>query len=153
MQEHALGPRLQSASPPFAFAVSELLGPRAEHVYSTFLRSLSVPGDIAEFGVFNGETSHELTRYIEASGIRKAVHLFDCFAGLPPIITDEERLLAETDLLAEGRFSCPEADVRRRMDSLSRYVIHAGLFSDTLALFAQPLCFVHADADLYQSTV
>jgi len=31
--------------------------------------------------------------------------------------------------------------------------VHAGMFSETLPRFGEPLCFIHADGDLYQSTV
>ncbi len=47
------------------FASSEFLGPRAVNVYSWFLRSLHLPGDVAECGVFQGETSRELVKFLE----------------------------------------------------------------------------------------
>ncbi len=137
---------------PFAFSRSPLLGDRAEKVYEWFLRALAADGDIAECGVFAGATSYEFTRYLETMKIPKRVHLFDTFNGLPDIITDQERGTTEGGPLP-GKFSCKLSAVSARMESLSQYKLHPGLFSETLPLFDQPLCFIHADADLYESTL
>ncbi len=135
------------------FAHSGLLGRRAEHVYAWFLKSLHLPGDVAECGVFHGETSRELVRYLEGHGSPKTVHLFDTFAGLPDAISAGERSLSTGEELAVGRYACSVETVRARLRTVRQYRLHVGLFADTFAAFAQPLCFIHADADLYQSTV
>lgn len=137
---------------PFAFSRSPLLGDRAVKVYEWFLRALAADGDIAECGVFAGATSFEFTRYLETMKISKRVHLFDTFDGLPDIITDEERGTSEGGPLP-GKFSCNLSAVSAQMESFSQYEIHPGLFSETLPPFDQPLCFIHADADLYESTL
>ncbi len=138
--------------PSFAFSRSPLLGDRAEKVYEWFLRALVVEGDIAECGVFAGDTSYELTRYVEAMNIPKRVHMFDTFAGLPDIIKAQERGTAAGGPLP-GKFSCEASTVSVRMGSLTQYDLHPGLFSETLPRFDQRLCFIHADADLYESTL
>ncbi len=135
------------------FAHSGLLGWRAEHVYAWFLKSLHLPGDVAECGVFHGETSRELVKYLEGHGSPKTVHLFDTFAGLPDAITAEERSLSAGEEMAVDRYACSAETVRARLGALRQYRLHVGLFADTFAAFAQPLCFIHADADLYRSTV
>ena len=51
------------------FPQSWLLGDRAPNVYSWFLKSLHLPGDVAECGVFTGETSRELVKHLEEERI------------------------------------------------------------------------------------
>lgn len=134
------------------FAGSEFLGARAVNVYSWFLQSLHLPGDVAECGVFKGETSRELLRFLEGNKIPKNLHMFDTFEGLPSLITAEERRLARGEELNVGQYRARLEEVTNIMSGLNRYKIHKGLFSDTFADFSEPLCFIHADADLYQST-
>jgi hypothetical protein len=138
-----------------SFPYSRSLGLRAEQVYGLFVQSLELPGDIAECGVYTGTTSKQFVRYLEAKRISKMVHMFDTFDGFPNVITPEERRLsvAPAPLLRPGKLSCPVEEVVRRMDSLTRYVLHPGLFSVTLPKFSKPLCFIHSDADLYRSTI
>lgn len=134
-------------------ASSPLLGDRAKTVYERFLTVLHLEGDVAECGVFAGHTSLELVRYLETMHMPKRVHMFDTFAGLPPIITDRERSLASGNHLEVGRLSCSLSEVVDRMGNFKQYRIHRGLFSTTFAGFDEPLCFIHADSDLYESTV
>ncbi len=134
------------------FTPSWLLGDRAPNVYSWFLKSLHLPGDVAECGVFTGETSRELVKYLEEERISKTVHMFDSFEGLPDVIAEDERVLAAGDELREGHFFSTVESVVDNLGSLRQYVIHPGLFSETFEGFGIPLCFIHADADLYAST-
>jgi O-methyltransferase len=136
----------------YRFSPSPLLGARAENVYSWFLKSLEYPGDVAECGVFRGETSRELATYLEEIGSDKILHMFDSFEGFPEIFTDEERLLAVGQEIERGKYRCPLEETLRVIGPLRRYKLHKGLFSETFATFSKPLCFVHADADLYEST-
>ena len=135
------------------FAHSRMLGARADAVYARFLRCLNVPGDVAECGVYEGETSHEMVKYLERHAIRKTVHLFDSFEGLPDLITPFERATTTWEGLAPGQFRSSLDIVLRRMGAARQYAIHRGLFAETFADFSEPLCFIHADADLYRSTV
>lgn len=135
------------------FSRSPLLGDRAETVYKWFLTALHLEGDVAECGVCAGHTSYEFVHYLERMGIPKRVHMFDTFTGLPPIITEEERQHAAGGHLEPGRLSCSLGEVLVRMEPLGQYQIHPGLFSETFASFSGRLCFIHADADLYESTV
>ncbi len=132
---------------------SSVLGRRAETVFSWLLRSLHLPGDVAECGIFRGETSREIVRYIEGTGIRKTVHMFDTFEGLPDTVTAEELATAAGHLLRKGQFACALEAVVDEMGPFSQYMTHKGLFSVTFQGFAGTLCFIHADADLYSSTI
>ncbi len=138
---------------PATFLHSWLLGQRAENVYKWFLASLHLPGDVAECGVFTGETSFQMAYYLERNRILKRVHMFDTFEGLPDIITEEEKQLSSARELEPGYFYCNLDDVIKRMAPLRQYVLHKGYFRETFAEFSSPLCFIHADADLYESTV
>ncbi len=140
------------ARPSFAFSRSPLLGNRADNVYEWFLRALTTEGDVAECGVFEGETSFNLTRYLEQMKIPKRVPMFDTFNGLPDTIMEQERGTPSAGPVP-GKFSCQLSTVLATMKPLTQYELHPGLFSQTLPLFDQPLCFIHADADLYESTV
>jgi O-methyltransferase len=135
------------------FSYSPLLGKRAENVYAWFLKSLHLPGDTAECGVFRGETSRELVKYLEANAINKVLHMFDTFQGFPEVITTEEKAVARGDELKPGNYFGSLTTVLQNMESLLQYRIHEGIFSETLSAFSEPLCFIHADADLYESTV
>jgi O-methyltransferase len=139
--------------PAGSFANSPLLGERAANVYEWFVKSLHLPGDAAECGVYRGETSRELVRYLDENRLDKCLHMFDTFKGFPEVITSEERALAEGHELGVGRFHGPLEAALEQMSGASRYKIHRGLFSETFPAFSGPLCFIHADADLYQSTV
>lgn len=140
-------------SPHNHFPYSSLLGKRARYVYARFLKSLHLPGDVAECGVFSGETSRELVKHLEGNAIAKVLHMFDSFEGFPEVITAEERRLATGDELETGNLFSPLTTVLQNMEGLQKYVIHKGYFSETFSDFSEPLCFIHADADLYQSTV
>ena len=142
----------------FAFRPSFLLGDRAPWLYQVFICSLTLPGDVAECGVAHGETSREMVRFLERSGYQKRVHMFDTFAGFPDVLTDEERALDRDDAPAwlqyrVGALAWSLDEVLQRFDGLSQYEAYPGLFSETFPAFDRPLCFIHADADLYQSTV
>ena len=135
------------------FSYNTFLGQRAENVYAWFLQSLSLPGAVAECGVFRGETSRELVKYLEENNIQKTLHMFDTFEGLPDVITAEEMASATGKVLTEGQFACSFKTVVEQMRGLNQYVIHKGLFSVTFATFSESLSFIHADADLYLSTL
>lgn len=135
------------------FSCSTFLGQRAKNVYDWFLQSLHLSGDVAECGVFRGETSRELLRYLEENNIQKTLHMFDTFKGLPDIITVEEMATATGKLLRKSQFSCSLKTVVKQMKGLHQFVIHRGLFSITFTNFVENLCFIHADADLYLSTL
>jgi O-methyltransferase len=145
-------PAAGSDAPFLELPCSPLLGSRARAVYRWFVRSLGVPGDAAECGVFDGVTSRALASYLDARASPKRLHMFDSFAGLPDRIAPEEIALAAGDELRAGQFAAPLADVRERMRGCERYELHPGLFAQTFAAFDRPLCFIHADADLYEST-
>lgn len=107
--------------------------PRALREYGVNM-SKSVPGIVAEFGVFEGNTLRELVSWTDRSVIG-----FDSFAGLPAAWNGFSQYHFATQLpYVEGA------------------TILAGLFSETLPSFSMNnhnlFSFVHIDCDLYMST-
>jgi SAM-dependent methyltransferase len=144
---------------PFVFHASQLLGERAFPLYASFMACMSLPGDVAECGVFAGQTALELALYMRWRGVDKWLHLFDSFEGFPDIATDEEKKMFDPALpwsnAIPGSFACSEYEVQRFMEGSGneRYKLYPGMFSDTLPQFHKPLCWIHADGDLYRSTI
>lgn len=127
-----------------------------------------IPGDFVECGVFGGVQCAMMARAIYnehseyyremgcfPSGHHRRVHLFDCFAGIPPIGPHD------TDILDPETFNkhttCSMKDVQANMrqwgipDELLVY--HPGLFAETLpALEPFPIAMLRLDGDLYEST-
>lgn len=130
---------------------------RANNVYALFVDALRLEGDVAECGVYDGGTSVEMVRLLEEAEIDKTVHLFDTFDGFPDVMTDEERQFSNQLFdwwnLSPGALRCPVEIVRGAMTGYTKYAIHQGTFAETFPQFNTPLCFIYADADLYQSTV
>lgn len=139
-----------------ALEASPLLGPRATIVYAIFVVSLVLPGDAAECGVWEGHTAHEMALVLKFAGVDKRVHLFDTFMGMPDIATPQELAITRPAKnwaqITPGSIVGSEELVKERMVGLP-YQLHKGLFSETFPTFDTPLCFIHADGDLYASTV
>ncbi len=129
------------------------LGRRALAVHSALARCLHLAGDVAEYGVGAGATSLAFARLIAQRDARKTVHLFDTFQGLPDVFSAQDREGATGSEQRVGNYSHSPKEVRDVFEPGHRFALHIGPFSTTLPQFVQPLCFIHADADLYQSTV
>jgi O-methyltransferase len=103
----------------------------------------SVPGAVAELGVFRGE----FARLINIAFPQKKLYLFDTFTGF-----------AECDLkqdygtkAAAGTFSNTSIDlVMSKMTFPQNCIVKQGLFPDSASdCNAERFCFVSIDADLY----
>lgn len=106
--------------------------------------ALSIPGNFAEFGVYNGGSAKLLS---EIKGEGRALHLFDSFEGLP-------KLGPKDDGWEEGWFRGSREGVEMLLGKYPKIHIHQGLFPTT----AEPVrdekfAFVHLDVDIYQSTL
>ncbi len=120
--------------------------------------TLSLPGDVCEFGVANGATSAVLANLLLPTP--KNLWLFDSFQGLPPptakdVLTDDIFGLGDISRY-RGEMSCPEASVRARLDEMgfppARRKIRPGFIEDVVK--TQPLpetvCFAFVDMDFYE---
>ena len=98
-------------------------------------------GAFAEVGVYQGGSASIL--YAIAQRDRRALYLYDTFEGIP--FSDP----AHGDAHLVGDFSdCSMAAVQ---SALPDAIIEKGVFPDC-RLPTEPVAFVHADADQYQST-
>jgi len=103
-----------------------------------------VPGDLAEVGVYRGDTS----RFIVRCAPERRLHLFDTFQGF----AHHDR---EPENAADERFqNTSEAAVRAVLGPSANIVIHAGHFPGTAAgLEQERFAFVLMDLDVYAPTV
>ena len=119
----------------------------------------TIDGDVCEFGVAKGQTSALIANEIVA--LKKTLHLFDSFEGLPkPTAKDELKddifALGSMDAYA-GKMSVPMSMVLKQLHSVGfsedRYKIHKGYFESLLVAkhdFPQRVSFAYVDFDLYE---
>ena len=108
-------------------------------------QTVGVPGDIAEIGVYRGESA----LFIAEKTRDCKILLFDTFCGMPaemitrPIDNDNANRFGDTSL----------AQVVDRLEKyLDRIDFRQGVFPETVRESDGPFRFVHIDADLYLST-
>ena len=130
-----------------------------------------------EFGVHEGKDICRIAAFVvekesqtkSLSGKRTTVHGFDSFAGLPEDWENGQRRDDGTPLFQAGSFNVqgevPEMSTLWENLNLStkagaypgNVAFHKGWFRDTVPHFfesnQEPVAFVHADADLYSSTL
>lgn len=107
------------------------------------MAEITLPGDYAEFGVYQGRCARFIANFLRGG---RQLHLFDSFEGLP-----EDWI----GTFKKGMFSLPPESIPTfDRDDIH---VHVGWFADTIpkvsGQFTSPLAFIHADADLYSSTV
>jgi O-methyltransferase len=115
-------------------------------LYQAARESLHLPGDVAEVGVYKGGTAYILARLFSES--KKALHLFDTFAGMPE--TDSQR-----DWHKKGDFADTSLEsVKAFLAEFANVAFHPGLFPEAAAGMEQSVfCFVHIDVDIYKSVM
>ena len=111
-------------------------------IYSAVERTAKIPGDIAELGVFRGQSARIIC---EVKGKRK-LHLFDTFQGLPaPGEVDTK--------FKQGEYSCSLPNVQKILEGQRDVHYYQGLFPGTAGPAEHcRFSFVHLDVDLYEST-
>ena len=118
-----------------------------------FQEAVKLRGDVAECGVLNGDTTVHLLQYLEVMGIKKTVHLFDTFTGFPSnaLRPEDNGIRGAPD---HGDWKSEGLEVLKTRLHRPEWIYEArpGPFSDTLPPFSKSLCFIFADADLYEST-
>lgn len=143
---------------------------RADQVYvEAFQRAMEfavfqrVPGDVLEFGTYNGYTARVLATLMKAYGHPGHLMLFDSFGpGMPKADNPIDAACPEmaTGVWREGMTQPVSPDIERLIyRSLScllpgRVTTNRGWFKDTMvALPSEPPSIVHIDCDLYESTL
>jgi O-methyltransferase len=104
----------------------------------------SVPGDVAECGVYKGGSAYIISKILNG---RKLLHLFDTFTGLPPGDPAKDNRyihggeFSETSVVEVGKFLAPLKDI----------YIHQGLIPGSLGdVSGRIFSLVHIDLDIYR---
>ena len=113
------------------------------------IREESIPGDVAELGVFRGD----FAALINAAFPDRDIHLFDTFEGFPAEDVEVERAEGFSRAKAGDFSETAEDVVVRRLVNRDRAVFHKGYFPDTFrGCENRSFAFVSVDADLYAPT-
>jgi O-methyltransferase len=109
---------------------------------------VSVPGDTAECGVFEGAGSYLIARSLsDKTGLQRTHFMFDSFEGLsrPEAI--------DGSYWTTGALYCPLDKVKVNLRSLENLSWHKGWIPERFGDVAdRRFSFVHIDVDLYQPT-
>lgn len=109
-------------------------------------QALALPGDFVECGVYRGGSA------IMLSLLRRNLHLFDTFEGMP-------KAMADKDYHVEGEFkdTSMEAVIKNLQEirgNVDDVYFHKGRIPETFAGSGiEQIAFAHVDVDLYQSTI
>ncbi|MBI3922084.1 MAG: hypothetical protein HY318_11755, partial [Armatimonadetes bacterium] len=102
----------------------------------------SVPGDVAEVGVYKGGTAKLLATTL--GNTAKSVHLFDTFTGMPA--TDPKKDWHKAGVFGDTSLESVAGYLR----DCGNTHLHAGFFPDTAQVVEkETFCFVHVDCDIY----
>ncbi len=115
------------------------------NLYQLTLKARRLPGAIVELGVFRGGSAKLIAR-LKGD---KELYLFDTFEGMPSVRSD-------VDQHEPGDFGDTSLEaVKAYLTGFDNIFFYQGLFPES----ARPLvgkspqfCFVHLDADIYEST-
>jgi O-methyltransferase len=100
-------------------------------------------GDMAEFGVYNGERTFQIARQNDG----KRVWAWDTFEGMP-----DDNYIPELDSSdPPGKWKPDEKIIQQLQDGRYDIVPVIGKFSQTIPAFKEDIkfCFVHVDCDHY----
>ncbi len=104
----------------------------------------SLPGSLAEVGVYKGGTA----KLIAKTAGSKTIYLFDTFSGMPD--TDPAK-----DIHRKGDFNNTSLEsVQNYLQDCDNVVFYPGLFPLTAKpVEKEEFCLVHLDVDIYQSYI
>lgn len=120
--------------------------------HAQWIRSFSIPGNVAECGVNRGEFAEYINKYFKD----RELYLFDTFNGFHSNDLNQERLLAnkffiDGDFNNEDGFHCTNINiVKNRMPHLEKCRFCEGYFPETAIGIEDEFCFVNLDMDLYK---
>jgi len=128
---------------------------RVEHEYVVSaledIKSSSIPGDLVEFGIFQGWWVNYLWEQTERLALRRRIYGFDSFEGL-----SAPHPLYDDPFWQRGQYACSLEQVSRNVQSSLRPRIKLvkGFFAQSLrgadALLAGQFCFARIDCDIYE---
>jgi len=127
--------------------------PETKSIYDRFQECGDLPGDLIEFGTYNGGLSLFLGLLLKRRGWDKKIYMLDSFMGLPatedPLDGDFRdrggEYAANLDRVKEAISACGLDDIA---------VVHPGWFHESIQTLPKDLviCLAHVDGDLYEST-
>lgn len=121
------------------------------HQFLREIRDRQIPGDLVEFGIFQGHWINRFWEMAEGLGLRRRIYGFDSFQGLSDPHPEFDFGFWQT-----GQYTCSFEDVARNVKLASRPNIKLipGFFSESLqspeALLAGPFSFARIDCDIYE---
>ena len=115
---------------------------------------LHLEGDLAECGVYRGETLIPLGLYIKQNHINKKIFGFDTFEGFGELAHSdpaENANIRTHCLFTDTSYEMVQGKITR-LNLSERVFIIKGFFSNSLSgVRDRRFCFVHLDCDLYDS--
>lgn len=133
-----------------------LLDPfRLGNLVDLVIQTAAIPGDIVECGSYKGGSGLLMGLLLKELGIKKKVHLFDSFEGLPEPDKDHDKGYKR------GQFKSNYDKLQAKVAELELedfIVFHKGWFNETVPTYMesygdQPISIFHIDCDLYNSTM
>jgi macrocin-O-methyltransferase TylF-like protien len=115
------------------------------------IKAQEIPGDLVEFGRFEGWWIDFLWNITENIGLKRRVYGFDSFEGL-----SEPDPKHDLDFWKKGQCACSLEEVQKNVQGLARPRIKLvkGLFEKSLrgadAVLAEQFCYVLIDCDMFQ---
>ena len=123
---------------------SLLSGNEAFTLFSLARTQATLPGDMAEVGVFEGASA----KIISIASANTTLHLFDTFSGLPEPGTREKAHLRS------GLYAAGLPSVKAFLADRHNIQFHPGLFPESaIDCDERHYSFVHLDVDLESSTL
>src|SRR5690348_6623308 len=119
--------------------ISLITPDRIQNLLRAVERTVAIPGDLAELGVYKGGSA----RLIAEVAPKKTIHLFDTFSGLPYTENKDRDPLG---LLKKGRFSCKADKVLIAMRGYRAH-LYPGEFPKSAPSASFRFSFVHVDCD------
>ena len=122
--------------------------------FANYTREVKMLGNIAECGVFCGETSMFLNKYWP----ERKLYLFDTFEGFcdEDIANDSSKFdsFGKSELIENPFKVCDSSQqieiVKKRLIYSDNFEIHKGYFPESAKGIDDSFCFVNLDMDLYQ---
>jgi hypothetical protein len=111
----------------------------------------NIPGDIVEFGIYEGWWINFLWQASETVGLRHRIYGFDSFEGL-----SEPHPKHDQAFWKKGQYACGLEQVGKnvRLSERPRLKLVKGFFEKSLlgpeALLAEQFCYARIDCDIYQ---
>jgi O-methyltransferase len=131
-------------------------GANVKILFDLLERTSTIPGDVAECGVWRGRSLVAMGLYLTQQGSRKTIFGFDSFQGFDASV-QTDLLLGGTDVEVKrvgGFDNTSYSLVQRKLDAfrLNNVRLEPGFFQESLARCkAENFSFVHLDCDIYES--